>query len=154
MKILVLSDSHGNEAFLQMILQRERNCNMIIHLGDGADDIMMTMMAYTAQKTVYLTKGNCDPAAYGYAEKHIIPAEGKKLIACHGHRFNVKMGLDALYFEGLKEKADACLYGHTHIANIEYSNGILLFNPGAVKNGRYGILTINNGEITPELKSI
>ncbi|MCH5198948.1 MAG: YfcE family phosphodiesterase [Oscillospiraceae bacterium] len=153
MRILIVSDSHGDEAFLEMILRRERSCDMIIHLGDGADDLMR-FLEYTAHKPVYLTKGNCDPAAYGYAEKHIIPAEGKKLLSCHGHRFNVKMGLDALYFEGLKENADVCLYGHTHAGNIELSNGLLLFNPGAVKNGRYGILTVKNGEISPELKSI
>lgn len=153
MRILVISDSHGNNAFLEMILKREKRSDMIIHLGDGADDLMM-FLEHTANKAIYLTKGNCDPAAYGYAEKHIISAEGKKLLACHGHRFNVKMGLDALYFEGLKENADVCLYGHTHVANIEYSNGILLFNPGAVKNGSYGILTLKSGEITPELKSI
>jgi len=153
MKILVLSDSHGDEAFLEMILRRERNCDMIIHLGDGADDLIMHL-PYTANKQIWLTKGNCDPAAYGYSEKHIIRADNKTLLACHGHRFGVKTGLDALYFEGLKENADVCLFGHTHIACMEYSNGMLMFNPGAVKNGRYGTITIKNGEITPELKSI
>lgn len=153
MRILVVSDSHGDEAFLEIILRRERKCDMLIHLGDGADDVQR-LLEYTANKSVWLTKGNCDPAAYGFAEKHVIRANGKNLLACHGHRFNVKTGLDALYFEGLKEKADACLYGHTHISACEQENGMLFFNPGAVKNGRYGIITINNGVITPELKSI
>ena len=34
------------------------------------------------------------------------------------------------------------LYGHTHIPDCSYSDGVYLFNPGAAQNGRYGIVDI------------
>ena len=152
MKILVISDSHGHTSSLEMILNKERDCDMIIHLGDGADD-MGPLIRYTAGKPVYLIRGNND-FGLNIADRQVIKAQDVTIFACHGHRLYVKYGLEKLYFEGMKENARLCLYGHTHYQALEEFNGITLMNPGAVANKRYAIAEIDGSAFTVFLKSL
>jgi putative phosphoesterase len=141
MKLLVVSDSHGDTASLEMILQRAADCDALVHLGDGADDLD-TLLRYTQGKAVYRVRGNCDPGL-PYAERLVFRVAGKTVLACHGHKYRVETGPDRLYFEGLRENADLCLYGHTHRQAADEDTGILLLNPGAVKNRRYAVVTLD-----------
>lgn len=152
-KILVISDSHGYLFNLEEILKKEYSANMIIHLGDGADE-MLVMTDFTQNKIVYTIKGNCDSSAFGFPEQQTINVEDKKICACHGHRYNIKYGVEKLYFYGQSNNYDLCLFGHTHSQFSEKENGLYLFNPGAVRNGDYGIIEIQNGQIFPTLKHI
>ena len=152
MKLLVLSDSHGQESSLEMVLERERDCDMIIHLGDGADD-MNLLMRYTVGKPIWLTRGNND-FGLAIADRHVIQVEDVTVFACHGHRLQVKLGPERLYLEGLKENAQLCLYGHTHYQTVEEYNGITLLNPGAIMNRRYAVVEIQGKSIVPTLKHI
>lgn len=153
MRLLVLSDSHGSRSFPELILKKEPACDIIVHLGDGADDLN-GLMRYTARKQLWLTKGNCDPVCLGLKEKHVFTVEGVTVLACHGHPFGVKTGLDALYFEGLKEHAALCLYGHTHVAADDEYNGVRFLNPGAAGSGRYAVIDVTDGKITAALRQI
>ena len=153
MKVLAVSDSHGHTDVLETILRKEKDCGVLIHLGDGADDVSV-LLPQAAGMQIWLTRGNCDAAACGYKEKHVIRLEGITLVACHGHRMNVRYDLTPLYFEGLKESARVCLYGHTHIQRADETGDILLLNPGAVLNGCYSVLLIENGYVGYELKNI
>ena len=40
MRILVISDSHGNTRNIERAVESQPEANIIIHLGDGADDIV------------------------------------------------------------------------------------------------------------------
>jgi len=40
MKILVVSDSHGNTVMLQRIIDREWPFDRLVHCGDGAADLL------------------------------------------------------------------------------------------------------------------
>lgn len=151
MKILILSDSHGRTVHLEHILKKEADCDMIVHLGDGAEDLDFCL-PYTAHKQVWRVKGNCDPFACGFQESHVITAEGVTFFACHGHRYNAHLGLQNLYYAALSSSANVCLYGHTHVQKADTTDGILFLNPGAVKDGRYALLFAENGNIRYELK--
>ena len=152
MKLLVLSDSHGQESSLEMVLRREQNCDMIVHLGDGVDD-MNLLLRYTVGKPIWLTRGNND-FGLAIADSHVIKIADVTVFACHGHRLQVKLGLERLYLEGLKENAQLCLYGHTHYQTVEEYNGITLLNPGAIMNRRYAVVDIQGKSIVPTLKHI
>ncbi len=153
MKLLALSDSHGAAGRLQAILQRETEVDGIVHLGDGAGD-MARFLAFTVGKPVWIARGNCDRAADGLAEQHVFTEAGVTVLACHGHRYNVKTGLLALYFAAVQAQAKLCLYGHTHVQKAETYEGVTLLNPGAVMNGRYAVVTLENGAVTYALKSL
>ena len=152
MKILVISDSHGYESSLEMILQKEQDCEMIIHLGDGIND-MGPLIRYTVGKPVYLIRGNND---FGpdIADQQVIKAQDVTIFACHGHRLYVKYGLEKLYLQGLKENARLCLYGHTHYQALEEFNGVTLMNPGAAANKKYAVVQAEGDAFTVLLKSL
>lgn len=151
MKILVLSDSHGYLDLLEKILQRERSAELIIHLGDGAPEMLM-FSDYTTGKGIITVRGNCDSFTYNLEESAAFTVEDVRIFACHGHKYNVKYGLYSLGLAGAQAEAKICLFGHTHSQTLEEYNGITLFNPGAVCRGEYGTVTVKNGKITTEHK--
>ena len=152
MKILVVSDSHGSVTNLEHILNKENDCDMIVHLGDGADDLDFCL-PYTAHKQIRRVRGNCDPAACGYLPEQVFTAEDVNVFACHGDRYSVYFGLQNLYFAAQSHNAGVCLYGHTHVQHADETDGLLLLNPGAVRDGRWALLYAGNGAYRYELKS-
>lgn len=46
----------------------------------------------------------------------------------------MKNGLYHLEFEAADQEVQAALFGHTHLGHLEYANGCLFLNPGAVCN--------------------
>lgn len=150
MKILVLSDSHGAESVLRNILRENRSCDMFIHLGDGGDD-MTWMNEFTSGKQVCILRGNCDWAINQNPEKIITKVCGKTIFACHGHLYGVKNGLGTIHYAALEEKADICLYGHTHIQRLEDECDMIILNPGAVNKGEYAVIEILGDKINVSL---
>ena len=153
MRLLIISDSHGDTVTLKDILRREKNIDAVIHLGDGGTN-MWDVRELTENIPVYQCQGNCDSSLYNFSPEENLTLCTKKIFACHGHRYNVKSGLNTIYFAAKEKGADICLYGHKHIPNNEYYAGIHLFNPGAVKDGRYGIIEISEEKILPTLKTV
>lgn len=153
MKILIISDSHGFTSMLKTILETERNCDMIIHLGDGGRD-MFEMNELISGIPVYQLKGNCDMASYDFSEKFISYADNFKFFACHGHIYHVKSSLHSLFYAAKEYGCRFAFYGHTHIPSYEETEGIILFNPGSVSNGRYGVLITDKEKFTLENRKI
>ena len=153
MKLLILSDSHGYSFFLEEILKRERGADMIIHLGDGAADLL-AMAEYTMGKPVYTCRGNCDSVAYGFPEFVLTEADGVKIFACHGHRYGVKFGLQNLYYAAREQGAKLCLFGHTHEPYSDFDGDLFMVNPGPVAGGYYATAEIKNGEVKTVNKAL
>ena len=81
---------------------------------------------------------------------------GKKFFLTHGHRYSVKDGILKLKYKALETGADIVLYGHTHIAKIDYEEGIWYINPGSAAEPRDGspsfaIIDIHGESIDPNL---
>ena len=153
MKILVISDTHGFEYETEEILKKERNSDIIIHLGDGGADLL-EMKEYTAFKPVYNIKGNCDTSAYNFPLRLISYFDSIKFYACHGHTHNVKTNLMALYFAAKEQDCRIALFGHTHVQFKDEYDGIHLFNPGCAANGKYGIMTVTENGFELEHRSL
>ncbi|MBQ7540802.1 MAG: metallophosphoesterase [Clostridia bacterium] len=139
MKILVLSDTHGDVWSLREIFSRERGYSLVIHLGDGERDVA----PFFPMPGVPLlqVRGNCD--FYSDLPTEICAEEGGKRIFCtHGHMQNVKYGDSMLRRVARDKKADIALYGHTHVPVQEYDDGLYVCNPGSVHSGDYAVLEI------------
>ena len=153
MRIVVLSDSHGSTGRLSTILSVAElggAIDAIFHLGDGYDDLRALEVALPP---VYQVAGNCDH--FRSDTLNIVTLSGAKLLLTHGHYQHVKEGTDDLLAFAMAENVNAALYGHTHYQKMEWKNGILLLNPGAVNDGKYAMLNINRlGAIDPELHSL
>lgn len=153
MKILVVSDSHGDTAFLEKALACTRSANILVHLGDGADDLDL-LREYTGRMLVYQCCGNMDFHNPRFSERCIFPAGGVTVFAAHGHMYGVKSGLTHLYCAAKEKNAALCLFGHTHTQHAETWNGMCVLNPGSIRRGDYAVVTIENSEIKYELKQI
>ncbi len=144
--LFVLSDTHGNTAAVRALKEIMAESDYIVHLGDFARDIEPVKAQYP-QKTVSVN-GNCDFAAEN--EEAFFEAEGRKILAVHGHRFGVKSDLTRLYFYAKERGADIVLYGHTHRAAEEERNGVLFVNPGNLAKREteksYAYLVLQSGK--------
>ena len=148
MKIGIISDSHGDIANIERAALLLNSADLILHLGDHASDAR-EMKKYT-DVPVIAVRGNCD--GYGSEPAEIVTSfGGARMLICHGHLLGVKYGLDRLYFRAREANASIALYGHTHHAQADTESGVLLLNPGALMNGRYAMLTIEDGTPSPRL---
>ncbi len=146
-RYLVLSDSHGFLGRLEGILMASEQYgpfDAVIHLGDGCRDLDRFREHLPPVIQVY---GNCD-ALYttpGTDPVRVEELGGVRTVLTHGHTLYVRSGTDGLYNRALRDGAAAVLYGHTHRQKLEYRNGVLIMNPGAVEMGRWALLTVRKG---------
>lgn len=144
-KILILSDTHGATHTLRTILQKEKDSDAIIFLGDGASDLRV-VEEELPRTPVYAVRGNCDMGSY-LPPDGLIAFEGILIYYTHGHLYNVKCTLDDLTQAAKERGADIALFGHTHRPILKNVPDLVLFNPGSAGrsySGRdcYGVLTV------------
>lgn len=155
MRILVISDTHGNFPVAFKACTLAEPFNNLIHLGDGADDAMLLRDVLDVQ--VIHIAGNCDLGSASPRER-LWECEGKKLLLVHGDAYGVKNGMAQLEHRAHEVGADAVLFGHTHRATITTLSGILAVNPGTLihssQHKTFATLEITRHGITAELSDI
>ncbi|MBC8018156.1 MAG: metallophosphoesterase [Verrucomicrobia bacterium] len=155
MRILVISDTHGNFPLAFKACDMAGAFNVLIHLGDGGDDAALLENALEAE--VIHVAGNCDLGSASPREL-LWECEGKKLLLVHGDAYGVKNGLGRLEKRAREVGADAVLFGHTHRATIITLSGILAVNPGtlirASQHATFALLEITAAGITAGLHDI
>ena len=124
MRLLVISDSHGNKAGINKIFENE-SFDYMFFLGDGLSDLG----TYINLENVFAVSGNCDFFSKVINEK-TIELEGFKIFFTHGNKYGVKSSLTHLIERGKEVGAHIVLYGHTHRKSIENIDGIYFINPG------------------------
>lgn len=154
MKLIILSDVHGRQSYAERILEKEKAQN-VIFLGDGYRD-MQALADFFKEVRFWSVHGNCD--GFGGESEQCITLGGKRIFFTHGHRYNVKMERETAYItlrsEAVRQGAQIVLFGHTHVPDIVYRGGMILLNPGAVANGRYGVIEMGEETVKPELKQL
>jgi uncharacterized protein len=155
MKLLVISDTHGNYPMALQAEEAAGDIDAIIHLGDGVNDAILISQALDTE--VRIVAGNCDLAASAPREQ-LLEYGGKRLLLTHGDRYSVKHGMDRLFKHGLEAGADVILYGHTHIASINTKSDILMVNPGTLSQTShkktFAVLEINSGTVSATIHEI
>ncbi len=165
MKILVFSDSHGDADGMREALAAHRTADAAVFCGDGLRDFDDAMRDFPLTARLAVT-GNCDAssmlAALGVCAQPeiLVELEGVRFLILHGNAHHVREGYDVLLAYAGQRRADAVLFGHTHLPEnsvhrdpINPEHRILLFNPGSV--GRsivrpYGIVTAEGGAVSAE----
>lgn len=147
---IVLSDTHGNRRMIEKLYPLFEENDYIIHLGDGNRDMSEVYRAFP-DKT-FVCNGNCDFETPYSKSEWIIEAEEVKIFACHGHKYRVKSSSDLLKEAAIKAGCSVALYGHTHRAEVEEADGLIVMNPGNGQryssNPSYGYLAINGKKVT------
>jgi putative phosphoesterase len=129
MRILVISDTHGNFPLAFKACEMAETFDILIHLGDGGDDA--ELLEDALEVPVIHIAGNCDLGSDSPREL-LWECEGKKLLLVHGDAYGVKNGLERLEHRAREVGADAVLFGHTHRATITTMSGLLAVNPGTL----------------------
>ena len=160
MNLLVLSDSHGRADLVREALLRQRNPDALLFLGDGLRDLPDDLPC-----PIFSVRGNCD--SFTFFDPDPAPEErlellgGIRILLLHGHTRAVKGGFVRAIGAGLEADADIVCFGHTHepteyrlCAGEEFfgktlTRPLLLFNPGSLREGSFGTLTIRPEGILP-----
>ncbi len=158
MRILIVSDTHRHEENLEIVLQREKNLDMLIHLGDseGSEDYIRTI----AECPCYIVKGNND--YFSDLNRDIKMTIGKyRVLLTHGHHYYVSLGTETIISEGRAQDMDIVMFGHTHRPLVDIREDITVLNPGSLsyprQEGRiptYIMMTIDDKEEAQDRKSV
>lgn len=158
-KILVISDSHGNTAIAEKVIKKHADVDMVIHLGDYFRDANRLEDLFPKLHFEYVY-GNSDFMIGDVPMEKVLEIEGQRILLTHGHRYSVKWGTERLQAKADKENIQLLLFGHTHISQIEYLPGCIILNPGSISDPRgeddesYAIVSINNLKIDIELMHV
>lgn len=148
----VISDSHDRTFWLEKWLEyaKGQRYDAVFHLGDYDSDARWLSRRLDAP--MISVAGNCD--MFSKLPRMARAAYGPhRVLAVHGHLQDVKYSLDKLCWYAEEQNSNIALFGHTHVPYACYDGGILLMNPGALMDGRYGELMLDGDRAVPYLKS-
>lgn len=130
MKLLVMSDTHGDAEVIKMVRQRHLDVDAVIHCGDSE-------LPYDHEYLdgVKRVRGNCDRDTR-YPEEELFNVSGKKVFVVHGHLFNVKSTMMNLNYRAKELEAEAVFFGHSHVLGCELLDNVLFVNPGSLLKPR------------------
>lgn len=147
MKILVLSDSHGNVSNMAVAVEQTAP-RMIFHLGDCWRDAEKLHDLFP-DIPLEQVPGNCDCRSSEPAER-LLCLEDKRILLCHGHTYGVKQSLLTAGYAAEEQNLDLFLFGHTHRPLVDRRGKTLFVNPGSIGDYRrpfYAVVTITNGKL-------
>ena len=147
MKLLVVSDSHGNLEHMIRAVEQE-SPHIILHLGDGWEDGVQLGKLFP-HIPLHQVAGNCDFRPTEPIEQ-LLFIEDKRILICHGHTYHVKQSLIHAAYTAEEQNLDIFLFGHTHHPLVEIRGKTLFFNPGSIGDHLhpfYGIITLENGKM-------
>ena len=144
MKILLVSDSHGNNEALDLLVKTYPNMDLYLHAGDSESD----------EYSIYpfrAVRGNCD--YFGdFNEYLIIPTPYGHMYVQHRPHPNADLMRNY--------KVKIFVYGHTHVRKFIDEDGIITINPGAItfardgNEGSYAIVDITNDKVNVEFHTL
>lgn len=152
MRLTVISDSHRNKSVLRRILNERNDSRFVFFLGDGAAEIQDLFFEFPDKK-FFTVSGNCDIFSV-FPTSSIEDLDGTKIFYTHGHTLGVKHGIDVLIKTAKAAGCIIALYGHTHVSQILYENGLYIVNPGSCSEPRegersYAVIDITEKGIMP-----
>lgn len=156
MKILVLSDTHGDIEKAEKAIKDNKDANVVIHLGDYFRDAEKLSGMFPGIRIEYIY-GNSDFMIGDVPAEKLLNLEGKKIFITHGHRYSVKWDYDKLHKKAEELGVDLLLFGHTHVSDMIRKKNYILMNPGSISDSRdecsesYAIIEIKEGRLEPKL---
>lgn len=153
MRLLVVSDSHGNRKILDELASKYvGQVDAFVHCGDSelpANDLIWEVMDTVA--------GNCDYDS-GYPDTVVKRDLDYHYAIVHGHRHDVKWSLAPLKALAMEARVPIVFYGHSHVLKFDFEDGVFFINPGSIQSPRgdlrertYCILNAREGIITIEV---
>lgn len=155
MKVLIVSDIHGNFINMKKVIQNDSSFDKLLILGDilsgpsreGYDPKQLALFLNLFKDKIISVNGNCDFSneLLEFSNKHsflTIPIDDKIFFMTHGHIYNFRRLPDLDY--------DVFLQGHTHVPVMDVVDGKIYLNPGSITlprgNSKKSYILYDNGE--------
>lgn len=155
MRILVISDTHGNEQGLLQAIEEQPSARRSFIWATAHVKHRRPPIIFPACRFIRCGEtATGRPAAQNLLYAHEETFAGKRIFFTHGHLYEVKFDLYRAACAAREREADALLFGHTHRAEITWDDGLLLFNPGSLSGGAdstYGTLDITPAGMVPNI---
>lgn len=151
MQALIFSDSHRGFSYIYDTVVKYPKIDLIIHAGDVQADVDDILSVFPRIPCAYVL-GNNDFSVWDVPYDRFFEFGGKKIFLTHGHNYGVKMSPRRVTAKAKQMGADVCIFGHTHVPYLDECE-ILTINPGTARRG-YALLTVENGTVRAELKSL
>ena len=135
MKILVVSDTHRNNANYLKVIDRIGPLDMVIHCGDVEGSELLINKA--AGCPVEMVQGNNDFFSELPREKEFMLGQYKVWLT-HGHNYYIAMNSEVIKQEAREREVDIVMCGHTHKPVVDIGSDLTLVNPGSISYPRQG----------------
>lgn len=157
MRIVVISDTHGDFSNFELVMSEQPKADLFIHLGDCERDLDDIRPLFPDRRFLGVS-GNCDFGSATPAEGETVAA-GKHIFYTHGHTYHVKYGPADVVDEARRRKADIVLFGHTHLPVATYEDGLYIMNPGSLGHPiaggpTYGVIDITEAGIVTNIVEV
>ena len=136
-RLVAMSDSHGRTGNLRVAIELALGRGKIhtfVFLGDGLrdlDEVRPLLTEANPAMRLVAVRGNNDVGSFlPDTEEFFFGAH--RVMACHGHAYNVKFGQERICYAASARDASILLYGHTHRSQLTEACGVTMVNPGAV----------------------
>ncbi|HAX53772.1 metallophosphoesterase [Muricomes intestini] len=150
MKILIVSDTHGNHKNLDKVLKLVPDMDMFIHLGDVEGGEAYLNAVINCEK--HIVRGNNDFFSEFPKEEEFYIGKYKVFIT-HGHGYYVSLDPEYIVEEGRARQDDIVMFGHTHKPLLQENEDIIILNPGSIsyprqegRKGSYMIMEMDKEE--------
>lgn len=130
MKIVLMSDSHGKNQWIDLIMNLHSDADAFLHCGD----IECSEQAYPMMKTV---RGNNDYFG-NFPDKIKLHLGTHHVLMMHSHLCYARDRMAYMSKIAKEEGCDTVFFGHTHVAVDKIVDGIRLINPGSLYYTRDG----------------
>lgn len=148
MRILVVSDTHGDNYALEQVALREPSIDLYLHAGDVCAP-KESISPFAA------VRGNCD----GYFREDYKPSY--EILTPYGKLHMEHYPVRDIYEASLEtEGVKIFIHGHTHVREQRNENGVYTFCPGSLAfprdndKGTYLILDITEKEVKATFKEL
>jgi putative phosphoesterase len=148
-RIVLVSDHHGDRKSLQFIRETYADYDYLIHLGDS--DLTVEEM-----DGFLCVCGNHDLQYHGKVPDYrILEIGAHRIYLCHGHKdFLSYYHYKPMVMHAKAHGCDTVFFGHVHTYDDEVIDGVRLLNPGSIRHNRdgsrasYMLVEISEEEIT------
>ena len=151
MKIIVVSDTHGNRSSLDRVMELHSDADAVVHCGDSRGEMADVKLRYP-DKQYFEVAGNCDVGS-PLPLTLFFELDGLRFMATHGHAYHVKFGPEGLARVAKEEGCAAVFYGHTHIPDDRVIDGVRVLCPGACGGwgASFAVVQTQNGQLLTNL---
>lgn len=147
MKVVIISDAHGDISLIRKIANIEHNADAFIDAGDSC-------LEASEIRPFISVRGNCDFSFYPLSR--VLYFDCWSVFLTHG----ASVSMSSLINLTKSHKCNVLIYGHTHKCEYKIVDSIYVINPGSISRprdgyvGTYLVVDFNSDDIKITKKEV